>query len=65
MSEKLTICSGISASVKKFADMPALTYTGEEPITYKSLGARVESVSAFLGRQGISRGDKVAVLGEN
>lgn len=61
----LTLPALLSYSVDEFGDRPALTFVGEEPITYKILQKRVNAVMAFLEKQDIKPGDRVALLSSN
>lgn len=61
----LTLPALLSYSVGEFGDRPALTFVGEEPITYKILQKRVNAVMAFLEKQDIKPGDRVALLSSN
>jgi long-chain acyl-CoA synthetase len=52
-------------AVSRYGNRPALAYTGETPITYTEVGAKVASISALLSKEGIMKSDKVAILGDN
>jgi long-chain acyl-CoA synthetase len=65
MSDKLTICSRIQDSIRKYPSEPALSFVGESPITYGELGVRIEKLAGLLHENGIGKGDKVAIIGEN
>ena len=52
-------------SVENHPDAPALSYVGENEISYSELKLRIDSLSAYLERLGIRPGDKVAILGNN
>jgi long-chain acyl-CoA synthetase len=43
----------------------ALSYTDEEPIRYAELKRQIDHLSGFLKNQGVTLGDRVAILGEN
>jgi long-chain acyl-CoA synthetase len=49
----------------QFAELPALGFVDEEPVSYASLGDRIRSISAYLRGKGIAAGDRVALLSEN
>ncbi|HOO84517.1 MAG TPA: AMP-binding protein [Prolixibacteraceae bacterium] len=55
----------ILSSSKKFEKQPALGFVGEEPVKYSELSAKISSIIAFLERQGLEQGDKVAILSAN
>ncbi len=62
---KLTLDEVIRNSSERFGDHIALSKIDGGSITYKELGEKVKSISAFLMERGISKGDKVALLAEN
>ena len=55
----------IEESCQKNSPNIALTYTDEEPIKYSDLKRQVDHLSGFLKNQGVTYGDRVAILGEN
>ncbi|MCK4922071.1 MAG: AMP-binding protein [Bacteroidales bacterium] len=63
--EKYTICHLVSKSIEKFGDKVALSYIGEEGMSYKDLGINIQSTAETLDILEVEKGDKVAVLGEN
>ena len=63
--EKYTICHLVSKSIEKFGDKVALSYIGEEGMSYKDLGINIQSTAETLDILDVEKGDKVAVLGEN
>lgn len=62
---KYTVPALLEDSFKKFHDRTALTYVGEEPLTYGQLEVQVEKISRLLISSGISLGDKVAIFSSN
>ncbi len=62
---KLTFDELINRASEEYGDKAALSCIGCEPITYTKLKQQVLAVSDFLKDQGISPGDKVAILSEN
>ena len=55
-------------TVKTCPAKPCLLYKKEGvyfPITYKDLAKKVETLAVGLGKIGVTRGDKVAILSEN
>ena len=52
-------------SGKVFADCPALSTFGDEPLTFSDLVEEVAELSAALAEGGISPGDRVAILGDS
>jgi long-chain acyl-CoA synthetase len=68
MAEKsvgLTFPSLFSETLKKFGKRNAYAFVGEEPISYDSVYKQIRSVMAFLEKNGINPGDKVALLSNN
>lgn len=61
----LTLPGLLSESVGMYGDRPALTFVGEKPINYNELQERVNAVVAFLEKQNINHGDRVAILSSN
>jgi len=62
---KYTIPSFIRDSVENFSGNTALAFVDEKGITYSELGVHIEKTVALLDILGITRGDKVALIGEN
>jgi long-chain acyl-CoA synthetase len=63
--QHFTLQSIIEESCQKNSQNIALTYTDEEPIKYSDLKRQVDHLSGFLKNQGVTYGDRVAILGEN
>ena len=63
--ERKTLRCLLNRSIDLFQYRPCLSFVGETPITYIELGQRVKHLSNVLKENGISKGDKVAILGEN
>ncbi len=62
---KYTIPSFIRDSVENFSGNTALAFVDEKGITYSELGVHIEKTVALLDILGITRGDKVTLIGEN
>jgi len=60
-----TLRALLEQSIEHYSANPALSFAGREPITYKSLGLQVQSLSDLLHSRGIVKGDRVAILSEN
>ncbi|HKK80957.1 MAG TPA: AMP-binding protein [Prolixibacteraceae bacterium] len=52
-------------SVEKNSSHPSLGFVGEDPLTFKEVKNKVESLVAFLQHKGIKKGDKVGIYSEN
>ena len=61
----LTLRHIIEQSAVRFADRPALSNIGDEPLTYRELHDVVETLARWLTEQGIGFGDHVVILSEN
>jgi len=55
----------VSAGGREFANRTALTMVGGSGVTYAQLSSRSHQISEFLLERGITRGDRIALLGEN
>ena len=55
----------IDSSCSKYADMPAIGMAMEEPLTYSQLYQRILALAARMQRDGVKKGDHVAILSEN
>ncbi|MBS0012266.1 MAG: acyl--CoA ligase, partial [Bacteroidales bacterium] len=60
-----TFRSVILESASRYADKHALSFVGEEGYTYSDAFKRTEALAALLEKLGISKGDKVALIGPN
>ncbi len=63
--EKMTLKHLLERSVKLYNTRPALSMVDGQPITYEQLGHQVQTLSGVLYNQGITPGDRVAILSEN
>lgn len=62
---KYTMPSLLSESVERFAERPALTFVGEKGMNYLQLQKLVHELMAFLEKQDVKKGDRVAILSSN
>jgi long-chain acyl-CoA synthetase len=60
-----TINCLLETSVERFGPRPALGMALDPPLTYGDLFRSVSSMAALLKKQGVIKGDKIAILGEN
>ncbi len=60
-----TINCLLETSVEKYGARPAVCMALENPLTYNELFRSVSGMAAMLKRQGVIKGDKIAILGEN
>jgi len=61
----MTLNYVLDASADKFADRPAIGMAMEPPITYASMRRQVLLLAERLLRDGVEKGDRVAILAEN
>lgn len=61
----LTIQHTLEESCRTHSHRTALSFTDDEPITYAELKRQVDHLTGFLKNQGVTHGDRVALLGEN
>lgn len=60
-----TLSALLEDCAQKYGDRPALGKAFEPPLTYNDVWARVVQISQLLIERGVSKGDRVAILGEN
>jgi len=60
-----TINCLLETSVEKHGSRPALGMALETPLTYRELFRQVSGMAGMLKKQGVRKGDRVAILGEN
>ncbi len=63
--KKLNLLEVLNSSCEKYSSNIAVSYIDQPPLTYKKFKEKVENVSAYLKSNGITAGDKVAILSEN
>jgi len=61
----LTLKSVIDYSIKKFANMPCVSFVEGTPITYSEFGKKMENLSTLLFSFGLNKDDKVALFSHN
>ena len=61
----LTFPSMFDETLRKFGKSNAYSFVGEIPISYEEVHREIQSVIAFLEKNGIVQGDKVAILSSN
>jgi long-chain acyl-CoA synthetase len=62
---QFTLTCMLETSVNRFRDRPALSMAFEKPLTYGDFHKSVISIAGILKKQGVLKGDKIAILGEN
>ena len=61
----MTFPAVFNSTIGKFGDKIAYAFAGEKPMTWNDVNREVKSVIAFLEKNGVMPGDKVAVLSVN
>jgi len=61
----LTFPALFSDTLKKFPDHSALTFVGDEPISYREMNQKIVALIAYLEKLNIKPGDRVALLSSN
>ena len=61
----MTLNDIIDASQKKFSDLPAVGMALESPLTYQFFYKRIIALAGRLLREGVKKGDHIAILAEN
>lgn len=62
---RLTFPGMFSVTLRKFGKNNAYAFAGEQPVSFEKVYQDVQSVIAFLEKNGIKPGDKVAILSHN
>ncbi|MBN2861995.1 MAG: AMP-binding protein, partial [Bacteroidales bacterium] len=62
---RLTFPALFNQTVQKFGDSSAYAFAGEKPLTYLDASRLIKAVSAFLEKNDINPGDRVAILSNN
>ncbi|MCK5171238.1 MAG: AMP-binding protein [Bacteroidales bacterium] len=63
--ENQTLPSLLENSIKLYGNNIALSYVNEESLTYNDLNSEIEKIKKILIGNGITKGDKVAILSRN
>jgi long-chain acyl-CoA synthetase len=61
----LTFPAKFGETLRKYGNRDAYAFAGEEPMSYQKVNDDIQAVIAFLEKNGIHKGDKVAVLSLN
>lgn len=62
---KMTFPAMFEQTLQRFGNSGAYAFAGEEPITWETVHRQIEAVTAFLEKNGIVPGDRVAILSTN
>jgi long-chain acyl-CoA synthetase len=61
----MTLNYVIDSGCSKYRDTPAIGMAMEKPITYGEFHERIIALAARFLREGVKKGDRIAILGEN
>ncbi len=61
----MTLKELLNSSCDRYADRVAISFVSGEPMTYATMKDEVEKTIQLLGRTGIAKGDRVAILSGN
>lgn len=64
-TSKLTFPALFHESYLKYWHKDALTYVGDKPLTYNDVKNKIDALIAFLEKNNIKNGDKIAILSAN
>ena len=62
---RMTLNNILDSSCAKFGDLPAVGMAMEKALTYNEFRDRIFALAARMDREGIKKGDHVAILAEN
>ena len=62
---RMTLNYIIDSSAERFGDSPAIGMAMQEPYTYRNFHRRILALATKLQKEGIVKGDRVAILAEN
>ena len=62
---KMTFPSKFYETVEKHGDRNAYSFVGEQPKTYNDVSRDIQALIAFMEKNNISKGDRVAILSSN
>lgn len=65
MQELKTLKDVLESAREKYSTYPALSFVGEQPMSYDEFYAKVQEVREYLKQQGIKKGDHIAILSES
>jgi long-chain acyl-CoA synthetase len=65
MNSSLTFPSMFNETLRKYGKHNAYAFVGESPVTYEAAYSQIQAVIAFLEKNSIAPGDKVAILSSN
>lgn len=63
--EQITLNTILDSSCAKYGDLPAVGMAMEKPLTYNEFRDRALALATRMNREGVKKGDHVAILAEN
>ena len=64
-NKEMTLPSVFNETVSRFGTHNAYSFVGEQPITFNQANFQIKALMAFLEKNGINSGDKVAILSQS
>ncbi len=65
LSKKLTLNSVFEESCKLNSNNPFLSFVNGNALTYDDVNNKIQTLSCFLQKYGVNKGDKIAIFSEN
>ncbi len=62
---RMTLNYTLDTSVERFGDLPAIGMAAEKSLTYNEFYERIIALAGHLSREGVKKGDRIAILSEN
>lgn len=62
---RMTLNYILDNSVERYGELPAIGMAAEEALSYQAFYDRILALASHLAREGVKKGDRVAILSEN
>lgn len=62
---RMTLNYIVDSSCEKYGDLPAIGMAMQQPLSYRNFYRRILAIAARLRQDGVTKGDRVALLAEN
>lgn len=62
---RMTLNYILDTSVERYGDLPAIGMAAEDALTYREFYDRIIALASHLAKEGVGKGDRVAILSEN
>src|SRR6056297_1212431 len=63
--ERLTLKELLKQSISQYGQLPFAAFVGEKGYSYTQYALRIAAVQRFFAAKGVTKGDRIAILGEN